>query len=600
MFTIRKGRALHLQAIGHLTLLLAIPVLIGLSMWLVVLHAERRSRLVEHTLLVELSVERLIADLKTTGSNHRGYLLTQQNSFLAAYAVASRDTLAELTRLTSLTADSPAQQQLLRQISPLIQQRLARLEALQAREQLHPIDPQTQKATTAEDSDQVGIILSLVDRLYREEEVLLASRELALTRAIRLLYWSLFLGYALIVGIVYSLYRSVKRYGTESAETRTSLAQLNAELDQRIHERTAQLRESEETIRTLLDTASQAILATGEDGAIVLANRMVSAMFGYTPAELLGQPQSILLPADLQESQAAPGPDILQVAPAHPADNAIQLIGRRKDGSTFPVEVSRSSVHSRQGRLAVSFVSDITARKQAENLLRDREQQLSDLAGRLITAQEEERRNLARELHDDVTQQLAFLSIELGRLISELPANLQDARAHVQNLQNQMVRASTEVRRISHGLHPSVITDFGLSVALEAFCEEFERVHTVPVLFKGLIEDSKLDVISATCLYRIAQESVHNAVSHGHASQVRVTLSLTSGFIQLRVSDNGHGFATDASRGKTGLGIVSMKERIRLVNGILRISSRPGHGTHITALVPLAGEHHDATPDSAG
>ena len=137
-------------------------------------------------------------------------------------------------------------------------------------------------------------------------------------------------------------------------------------------------------------------------------------------------------------------------------------------------------------------------------------------------------------------------------------------------LQDQTLRVSNEVRRLSHGLHPSVIADFGLGIALEAFCEEFERSQGIPVRFNGLIEDSQLDPVAATCLYRIAQESMRNAVVHGQATQVQVELSISGSSMQLLVRDNGVGFSPGEARTKTGLGVISMRERIRLVDGTFR------------------------------
>jgi len=224
--------------------------------------------------------------------------------------------------------------------------------------------------------------------------------------------------------------------------------------------------------------------------------------------------------------------------------------------------------------------------------LRDSEQQLRVLAGSLLTAQEDERRRLSRELHDDITQRLAFLSIELGRLAGEIPDSLGEKRGTIRALQEQTLQASAEVRRLSHGLHSSLIEDFGLSTALEEFCGEFEKAQGVDVSFEGLVDDSRLDNASATCLYRIAQESLRNAVTHGRATEVRVTLSVGPGCLQLRVRDNGKGFVTDSARTKTGLGVVSMRERIRLVNGTLTLASEPGRGTEIRASVPLLGVSH--------
>lgn len=360
-----------------------------------------------------------------------------------------------------------------------------------------------------------------------------------------------------------------------------------------------QLRENEATIRTLLDTASQAILAVDADGAIVLANRMVGQMFQYTPNELQGKPLEVLLPERLREHHriyraqfnAHPTPRVMGIG--------LELLGVRRDGTEFPIEVSLSSVSTKQGLLAVSFVSDITARKHAEQAQRESEQKLRLLAGSLLTAQEDERRSLARELHDDITQQLAFLSIELGKLGGDVLDSGTRARLH--DLHGQALRASSEVRRLSHGLHPSVITDFGLSVALEEFCEDFERVHGVSVEFEELVEDAKLTDSQATCLYRVAQESMRNAITHGSASEIRVSLMLdVDGTVRLKVADNGGGFEPDQVKGKAGLGITSMTERVRLSGGGLSIVSSRGQGTEITASLPLRGANDESYENHSG
>jgi signal transduction histidine kinase len=168
-----------------------------------------------------------------------------------------------------------------------------------------------------------------------------------------------------------------------------------------------------------------------------------------------------------------------------------------------------------------------------------------------------------------------------------MPDSLSETCATIRTLQEQTLQASREVRRLSHGLHPSVIEDFGLSIALEEFCAEFGKAQGVHVSFEGLVDDSRLDDACATCLYRITQESLRNAVNHGSATEIRVTLSLGAKAMELRVKDNGTGLLTDGARTKTGLGIVSMQERIRLVNGTLTFSSQSGEGTEIIASVPL-------------
>ncbi len=360
------------------------------------------------------------------------------------------------------------------------------------------------------------------------------------------------------------------------------------------------LRESEATLRALLDTAAQAVLTIDSDGTIVSANRMAAAMFGYEPGELLGKSHDILVPERLREQHAKHRAEFVSKPITRPMGIGLELQAQRKDGSVFPVEVSLSGVHTSRGPLAVSFVSDITERKRAEGALRKSERQLRVLAGSLLTAQEDERRRLSRELHDDITQRLAFLSIELGKLAGKTPVSPKETQAIIQSLQDQTLRAVTEVRRISHGLHPSAIEDIGLAIALEEFCGEFEKAQDVQVRFDGLIDDSRLDHASATCLYRITQESLRNAVKHGRATEVQVSLSLTSDSVQLRIRDNGTGFSADSVRSKAGLGVVGMRERIRLVSGELTISSQPGQGTEVIASVPLIGVGHEKNSYSRG
>jgi PAS domain S-box-containing protein len=353
------------------------------------------------------------------------------------------------------------------------------------------------------------------------------------------------------------------------------------------------LRESEATTRALLETAGQAILAVDGNGAVVLANQMAVTMFGYAPDELLGKTHDILLPEHLREPHSAQRARFISDPRTRPMGIGLELLGLKKDGSEFPVEISLSSVQTGRGPLAVAFVSDITFRKQAEAALRESEQQLRVLAGSLLNAQEDERRRLSRELHDDITQRLAFLSVELGKLAGEMPDALQSTNATIRTLQDQTLQIATEVRRLSHGLHPSVIEDFGLSIALEEFCTEFEKSQAVRVNFDGLIDDSRWDDACAACLYRITQESLRNAVTHGHATEVFVTLSVAAGSMELRIRDNGNGFSIESPRTKPGLGLVSMRERIRLVNGKLTLSSKPGHGTEVIASVPLNGVGHE-------
>ena len=166
---------------------------------------------------------------------------------------------------------------------------------------------------------------------------------------------------------------------------------------------------------------------------------------------------------------------------------------------------------------------------------------------------------------------------------------MEETRTRLRACQRQALEVADEARRVSHGLHPSVIQDFGLSPALEEFCGEFAKAHGIGVQFECPGDDAGLGLDGASCLYRIVQECLHNAAKHAHATEIRVALTASGGKMHLVVRDNGAGFPAGAHRAKWGLGLVSMKERVRMVNGTLSIASQPGQGTEIAASVPLSG-----------
>ena len=349
------------------------------------------------------------------------------------------------------------------------------------------------------------------------------------------------------------------------------------------------LRESEATIRALLENAAQSILAVDLDGAVVLANRMAVEMFGHAHSELLGMSLEKLIPERLRVQHLSHRTEFAANPRTRPMGVGMDLQGLRKDGTEFPIEVSLSTVQTSRGTLAVAFVTDITKRKQAETSLRNSENELRALARSLLTAQEDERRRVARDLHDDVTQRLALLSIEIGKLAAGTSSSVDEITARLRSFQSLARHASNEVRRLSHGLHPSVIEDFGLSTALEEFCGEFAAAQGITLKFEGLAAGEGLSADGASCLYRIAQECLRNVAKHARATEVCVGLASDGVNVQLVVKDDGAGFSVGVDRANSGLGLISMKERIRMANGTLSITSQPGQGTEIVASVPLSG-----------
>ena len=207
------------------------------------------------------------------------------------------------------------------------------------------------------------------------------------------------------------------------------------------------------------------------------------------------------------------------------------------------------------------------------------------LSGRLLTVHENERRRLARELHDDVTQRLAALAIEAARSDSGIRPPTGGGTTY--SIRDGLMKLSEDVHALSYRLHPSVIEDLGLVEALRAECDRVARAGSVCVDVSAREVPPKLPQDTALCLFRIAQEALRNVVRHAGASAVEVSIAPMDGGLQLAVSDNGAGFDAARETGRHSLGHASMRERVHLLGGEVDIESTPGHGTTVIAWVPL-------------
>jgi PAS domain S-box-containing protein len=336
----------------------------------------------------------------------------------------------------------------------------------------------------------------------------------------------------------------------------------------------------------LFDAASQSIAAVDTQGRIQFVNKMATEVFGYEQAELLGKPLQLLIPGLARGRFAEHGKTFFTHAENLGLGIGLDLEAQRKDGTRFPVEVALSVVQWLAGRLVVAFMSDITQRKQAEAVARKHAAEVQALAGSLLRAQEEERRRVSRELHDEICQQLAALIIHLGGLAHE-PLSKNGFRL-LKDLQERLVKASEKTRHIAYELHPSILEDLGLDTAVRELCNQFsEQTKNIELDFHDIQLLEKVSRSVASCIYRIAQESLNNIGKHAGAKRVSVALRVADGKITLTIQDNGRGFNKEAARGRGGLGLIGMEERVRLEGGRLRIASRPNRGTRIRVRLPL-------------
>ncbi len=235
------------------------------------------------------------------------------------------------------------------------------------------------------------------------------------------------------------------------------------------------------------------------------------------------------------------------------------------------------------------------ARKRADQDLRAREESLRRtqdelrlLAGRLLRAQEDECRRIAREMHDDWTQRLAVLAIDAAKLETQVDPS-SNAHGQLQEMRGELVRLSEDVHALSRQLHPSILDDLGLVDALRSECASVARREGVAVAYRSDDVAGSLLKDVALCIYRVAQEALRNVVKHAGTDEANVSLIRSGRELILTVQDRGVGFDAADARSREGLGLSSMAERVRLVRGELAVDSQPGRGTTVTVRVPAVG-----------
>lgn len=205
-------------------------------------------------------------------------------------------------------------------------------------------------------------------------------------------------------------------------------------------------------------------------------------------------------------------------------------------------------------------------------------------SGKLIHAQEEERKRVAKELDDDISQEIAMISVELAQL-ARSPMS-EEVRTKVTNIRDELRQLASEVSHVSHSLHPAKLQYLGISKALQGLCRDVSAAHKVEIECRCENDPVRLSDVAELCLYRIAQEALRNMIKHSKASRAVVGFKANEEGAYLKVTDDGIGF--DVTKLSEGLGLVSMRERLRIIGGSLEIRSRPNCGTTIVAHIPVA------------
>jgi PAS domain S-box-containing protein len=338
------------------------------------------------------------------------------------------------------------------------------------------------------------------------------------------------------------------------------------------------LRESEEKFRRVFQDAATGMVMLSPEGRFLAINRAYCEFLGYSEKELIGRdivsvthPEDHALCTRLMEQALAAASGSQRYEKRYLHKNGQLLWG--ESGTTLICDSTGKPEYF------VSQIVDITERKRAEVAL-------AGMTRKLVEAQEQERARIARELHDDINQRLAILAIEL----EQLQGDPSDVKSRLQELGQQTIEISSDVQALSHDLHSSQLEYLGVVRGMKSWCREFGERQGIEIDCRHDVR-SNVPVEVGLPLFRVLQEALHNAAKHSGVKRIEVRLHEQSDEIHLIVRDSGTGFDIGEVKQGNGLGLTSMRERVRLVNGTIAIDSKPMRGTSIHVRVPLEPQH---------
>jgi len=363
------------------------------------------------------------------------------------------------------------------------------------------------------------------------------------------------------------------------------------------------LEESELKFRSVVESAQDGIITVDSRGRLVAVNHGAEVLFGYRRDELIGRSVTRLIPRPLRAAALFTLKCLAEGGEQQHLKRPIQSVGLHRDGDEISLEFTLATWKTRSGVFFTGVVRDIRERKQAELALRESrehyihlfqearamEESLRQLSNKVITVQEEERKHISRELHDEIGQALTAVNVSIALLRSHAAGD-EAFGQKVDTAQKLLEQSMEMVHRFARELRPSMLDYLGPVAALQNYVKSFTERTGIKTELEGSVRVEQLNNQQGTVLYRVAQESLTNVFKHAQATRVKIRLRQLPRAVCMEIVDNGRAFPVPNQpngQGRQPLGLLGMQERVRLVNGQFAIESVPKRGTTVRVQIPL-------------
>ncbi|HJT69159.1 MAG TPA: CHASE3 domain-containing protein [Terriglobales bacterium] len=565
-----------LRAVAWTAFAVAVVLLVGSSIFLLrATHSLFDSEaLVSHTREVQTVLEDLSSRITQVTNSRRGFVITGDAAFLKEYQAAISKVPADVEQLRRLTADRADRQEEIAQLTPQIQAHLALMQDSINDGQQGPVDRAKEIKLTRQSGALSSIIQQSLQNMRSEEDELLVARQLAshnnYQHTLRLIFASFIIALMLLVAEMFLLsYEFTRHRQTQRAAQR-----------------------SQEIFNAFFSSSAVGFGILNTEFQYTRVNEVLPRMIGLQPDGVLGKNVLEVFGNSGYRAEAALREVLTTGKPALGREISVQL-GEASEESHcllvnyFPIRERGGAV----GQIGITVI-DVTARRNAEEALRK-------LSGRLLGIQDQERRRIARELHDSLGQYLAGMKIA----IDMLRARSGQSDPLLAECADILEKAITETRTLSHLLHPPLLDEAGFASAASWFVAGFSQRSGIPVSLELPPELQRLPEAVEIALFRVLQESLTNVHRHSHARSAEISVEADAEQVTIEIRDHGRGMPRETLRelegdtGKLGVGLAGMRERIHELGGVFEVSSGT-HGTVIHASIPLSGDSNLQLPRS--